>query len=90
VYSNPHCLLKLEVTGEDGHVVVWVVEGQSPSVIFPAGYRRDTFKPGEQVTVTVEPVKNNQPLGRILKTVFADGKTLGPASSPPQAAEPQP
>ena len=81
VYSNPHCLLRLDVTGEDGKVVQWVAEGQAPNVIFPAGYRKDSFKPGDQVTITVEPVKLGQPMGRILQAVLADGKTLGRASS---------
>jgi len=84
VYSNPHCLLSLDVTGEDGQVVHWIAEGQAPNVIFPVGYRRDSFKFGDQVTVTVEPVKNGRPLGRILEAVLADGKTLGPAASAPQ------
>ena len=92
VYSNPHCLLSLDVTGEDGQVVQWIAEGQAPNVIFPVGYRKDSFKFGDQVTVTVEPVKNGRPMGRILQAVLADGKTLGVASSPPPAAvaAPQP
>lgn len=81
IYSNPHCLLKIDVKGEDGKVVQWIAEGQAPNVIFPGGYRKDTFKPGDEVTVTVEPVKNNQPMGRILQTVLASGKVLGRASS---------
>ena len=86
VYSNPHCLLSLEVTGEDGQVVKWIAEGQAPNVIFPQGYRKDSFKAGDQVTVTVEPVKNGRPMGRILQSVLADGNTLGVASSPPSTA----
>ncbi len=86
VYSNPHCLLSLKVMGADGQVVRWLVEGQAPNVIFPVGYRKDSFKGGDQVTLTVEPVKNGRPLGRILQAVLADGTTLGAASSPPQAA----
>ena len=81
IYSNPHTLLKLDVKGADGQVVQWIAEGQAPNVIFPAGYRKDSFKPGDQVAITVEPVKNNQPMGRILQSVLADGKTLGRASS---------
>ena len=81
IYSNPHCLLKIDVKSEDGKVVQWVAEGQAPNVIFPGGYRKDTFKVGDPVTVTVEPVKNNQPMGRILKTELANGKVLGRASS---------
>jgi len=81
IYSNPHCLLKLEVAGPDGKVVQWIAEGQAPNVIFPGGYRRDSFKPGDQVTITVEPVKENQPMGRILAAVLANGTKLGRASS---------
>src|SRR5215831_15574714 len=81
IYSNPHCLLTLEVTGEDGQAVKWIVEGQAPNVVYPAGYRKDTFTFGDQVTVTVEPVKNGRPMGRILAAVTADGKSLGAASS---------
>jgi uncharacterized protein DUF6152 len=92
VYSNPHCILILDVKGEDGQVVQWTAETQAPSVIFAAGYRRDTFKAGEQVTVTVEPFKDGRPYGRVLGTVLADGKILGPALSPPPTpgAAPQP
>ena len=83
LYANPHCLLKLEVTGENGTVANWIAEGQAPNTIFPNGYRKDTFKAGDRVTITVEPAKNGQPMGRILKAVLADGKTLGRASSLP-------
>ena len=84
-WSNPHCLLTLDVKGEDGQMVQWIAEGQAPNVIFPVGYRKDSFKAGDQVTITVEPVKNGRPMGRILQAVLADGKTLGPAASPPLA-----
>jgi hypothetical protein len=90
VYTNPHCFLMIDVKNEKGEVVQWVAETQAPSVIFPAGYRRDTFKAGEEVTLTVEPFKDGRPFGRILQTVFADGRTLGVASSPPSAAAPAP
>jgi hypothetical protein len=92
VYSNPHCFLILEVKNDGGDVVVWTNETQAPSVIFPVGYRRDSFKFGDHVTITVEPFKDGQPFGRILGAVLADGKVLGPALSPPPtaAATPQP
>jgi hypothetical protein len=90
VYSNPHCLLILEVKNEAGEMVVWTNETQAPSVIFPVGYRRDSFKFGDPVTITIEPYKDGQPFGRILGAVLADGKVLGPAVSPPPAAPPQP
>jgi hypothetical protein len=88
LYSNPHCLLRLEVTNEDGETVVWVAEGQAPHTIFPAGYRKDSFTPGDRVTVTVEPAKESRRMGRILESVLADGRTLGRASSAGAIREP--
>ena len=76
-YSNPHCLLTLEVKGEDGKVVTWMAETQAPPIMFPAGYRRDTFKPGDEVTVVVSPAKNGRPVGHIREAVTAAGWTLG-------------
>jgi hypothetical protein len=89
LYSNPHCLLTLEVKGEDGAVVTWVAETQGPSIMFPAGYRRDSFKPGDQVTVIVDPAKNGRPVGHIREAITATGWTLGgggqSAPKPPAA-----
>jgi hypothetical protein len=77
LWSNPHCLLTLDVKGEDGQVVQWIVETQAPSSIYPSGYRKDSFKPGDKVTVTVQPVKTDRPNGRIVQAVLADGTKLG-------------
>jgi hypothetical protein len=77
VWSNPHCLLTVEVKGEDGQVVQWVVELQAPNTIYRAGYRSNMFKPGDPVTLTVNPVANGRPYGRIVAAVLADGRVLG-------------
>ena len=81
IYSNPHCLLSVDVTGEDGKIVRWIAEGQAPNVVYPVGYHKDSFNFGDHVTVTVEPVKNGRPMGRILAAVLADGTVLGVANS---------
>ena len=31
---NPHCLLRIDVTGEDGQVVEWIAETQAPNTIY--------------------------------------------------------
>ena len=61
----PDCHSSIDVKGDDGKVVRWLAETQAPSIMYPVGYRRDTFKVGDDVTVTVEPVKNGQPVGHI-------------------------
>jgi len=90
-YMNPHCLLALDVKGEDGTVVPWLVETQAPGIMFPAGYRKDSFKPGDQVTVVAYPYKNGRPLGHIVSVVTASGWTLGGGGTdvpiPPKEAQ---
>jgi hypothetical protein len=50
-------------------------------VTYPAGYRKNSFKPGDQVTVKIEPVKSGQPAGRIIAVLTADGTQLGDSAS---------
>ena len=76
-WSNPHCLLQFDVkNNEDGQVVHWIAETQNPGNMVYAGWAKASFKPGDEVTVTLEPVKNGRPLGRLLQVVLPDGKTL--------------
>ena len=77
LWSNPHCLLRLGVKGADGQVVEWVVETQAPNSIYPDGYRKNSFKPGDEVTVTLQPAANGGPYGRLAHVVLPDCTTLG-------------
>jgi hypothetical protein len=82
-YMNPHCLLTFDVTGDDGKVVQWIVETQAPGIMYPAGYRKDSFKAGDDVTVVANPVKNGLPIGRIVNVLTASGWTLGGIADAP-------
>jgi hypothetical protein len=75
-WANPHCLLKFDAKDDTGQVVHWVAETQAPPNMIPFGWSKQSFKAGDEVTLTLEPVKNGQPLGRLLQVVFANGKTL--------------
>ena len=77
LWSNPHCLLTLDITGEDGEVVQWVLETQAPNSIYSSGYRSNSFKFGDEVTVTFQAAANGQPFGRLSRAVLADGSTFG-------------
>ena len=84
LWSNPHCLLTFDVKGEDGKVVTWIAETQAPNSIYPVGYRKGTFKPGDQITITVQPAKSERPVGRLLEVVLADGSRLGGINEAPR------
>jgi len=79
-WANPHCFLSYDVKDESGNITHWVAETSNPPDMINRGWSKGTFKPGDEVTVTVEPVKNGRPAGRLLQVVLPNGKTLHSAS----------
>jgi uncharacterized protein DUF6152 len=77
VWANPHCWLKFDVKDDKGNVVHWVAETNNAPDMIERGWSMHSFKPGDEVTVTVEPVKNGNPVGRVLAVVLPNGQTLG-------------
>lgn len=77
LYASPHMLLMVDVKGDNGEVSHWVLESQSPTVMYTSGYRKDSFKPGDEVTVTAAQAKNGKPVGRIVEAITANGTKLG-------------
>ena len=75
--ANPHSVLKFDVTDDKGNVVHWIAESSAPSAN-QARIRlnKDSLKPGDKVTVTVIPAKNEQPVGRIHRLVLPDGRIV--------------
>jgi hypothetical protein len=75
-WANPHCFLSYDAKDDDGHVAHWVVETSNPPDMINRGWSKQSFKPGDEVTVTVEPVKNGRPVGRLIQVVLPNGTTL--------------
>ena len=75
-WANPHCFLKFDAKDDKGNVVHWAVEASNPADMVNLGWSKQSFKPGDEVTVTFEPVKNGQPIGRIEQVVLASGQIL--------------
>ncbi len=77
-WSNPHVLLSITVKGDDGEAVDWIAELQAPNTIRPLGFLKNSFNPGDEVTVTLRPTKNGSPRGSLSQLVLADGTVLNP------------
>ena len=75
-WSNPHCLLQIDVKGDNGQIVHWIGETQNPETMVNGGWSKAATKTGDEVTVTMMPVKNGAPLGRIMTVLLPNGKTL--------------
>lgn len=76
-WANPHCFLRLDVKDDNGEIVHWAVETQAPPNIVPSGWTKESFKPGDEVSVTLAPARNGKPLGSMRRAVLANGKVLG-------------
>jgi len=86
-WANPHCFLQFDAKGEDGKMVRWVVETSNPPDMVNRGWSIKSFKAGDEVTVTIRPVKNGKPIGAVVQVKLADGKVLA-ATGPDPAAQP--
>ncbi|MBK6673794.1 MAG: hypothetical protein IPM70_07035 [Proteobacteria bacterium] len=76
-WSNPHTWIQLNVTDASGKVVEWSIEGGSPNLVGRQGWKRNTFKPGDKVEITVHPMRDGQPGGSFMRAVLPDGRRLG-------------
>ena len=85
IWSNPHCFLQFDAKDDTGTVRNWAVETQNPTTMTQRGFSRTLFKAGDEVTVILEPVKNGQPIGRMLTIVLANGQKL--VAAPPTTPE---
>ena len=89
IWANPHCFLKFDAKDDTGTVRNWVVETQNPTDMTVRGWRRTSFKAGDEVTVTLQPVKSGAPVGRVRRVVLANGQTLATSDAAAQPAEPR-
>jgi len=82
-WANPLCLLKFDVLSDSGEIVQWVTETQAPANMIDAGWRKNDLKIGDEVTVTVRPARNGNPVGRLVRVELPDGRTLqiGPSET---------
>ena len=73
---NPHVQIFLKVEQEGGKAVDWNVEGVSLNMMVRAGFKRDSLKAGDTVSVTGHPGKNGKPALLLMKIMLADGRVL--------------
>ena len=79
-FMNPHIYFYIDVKGNDGKVVNWAFEGGPPNVIYRQGWRKDTLKPGDAVTVKGFRAKDGSPLGACSTVKLPDGRELSAGS----------
>jgi hypothetical protein len=75
-WTNPHSWLQLMAPDANGTVVEQGFEVGSPNTLFRNGWRADTFKPGDKVTIIAYPRKDGSVGGLLVAAKRPDGSWL--------------
>ena len=76
-WSNPHAYIQLTSRNAAGETVEWSLEMGSPMYLYARGWRPRTLRPGTQVRIRINPLRNGSPGGVVLDVTGADGTAIG-------------
>jgi len=74
-WTNPHCWIQMLVPGDAGEVE-WSVEMGAPLQLYQGGWKPGTLKPGDEITVTVHPIRDGTHAGLFVAANRKDGTVL--------------
>lgn len=76
-WSNPHAWIHLTAIDEaTGRPVDWAFEMGSVGQIAAQGWKSDSIKPGDKITVSGHPLRDGSRGGQYRSVKFADGRTI--------------
>jgi len=86
--ANPHSWIYLDVKDENGNVVQWGFEAQTPTALIRSGVKPEVFKVGSLVTIKgchARDMTKNE--GAAREIILADGRSfiIGPKGNEPDA-----
>jgi Family of unknown function (DUF6152) len=82
-WENPHIHFYLDVKDDAGNIVHWKFEGFPPNMLIRQGWRRETMKEGDVVSVYGWRARDGSNFAHSREVTWADGskKTSGPPAS---------
>ena len=75
-WTNPHAYVYVDVKDQQGAIQKWTAEMGSVGMLVRFGWRRETLKPGDAVTLVGKPAKDGKPSMLLDKVVLASGQEL--------------
>jgi Family of unknown function (DUF6152) len=75
-FANPHAWIHLMAADASGKPVEWDFEMGSVGQIVAQGWKRDSIKPGDKLTVEMHPLKDGTHGGQYVAAILPDGKRL--------------
>ena len=75
-WMNPHVYFYIDVAEPAGTAAHWAIEGGAPNSLYRAGWRRDSLKVGETVTVHGYLARDGSKLANMRTATLADGREV--------------
>jgi uncharacterized protein DUF6152 len=75
-WMNPHVYFHMDVKDAAGTVTNWAIEGGAPNTLYRAGWRKDSVKFGDIVTVYGYLARDGTHLANMRSAMLSDGRNL--------------
>ena len=83
-WTNPHMWLTVMVPQASGQPIEYPLEMQGIAGAVKLGWKRDTARPGDPITVNIHPLRDGTHGGQLLNVVLGNGQKIGVMGGPPQ------
>jgi hypothetical protein len=85
-WTNPHTFVWIFVQNDQGGEDLWAIEFSSgPVVLARSGWSRETLKPGDKITIEVNPLRDGRAGGMLKRAHLPDGRILDEEIDPSPA-----
>ncbi len=81
---NPHGWITIDVTGQDGQTIQWMVETSNPNGLMRLGWTKDTLQAGDEVTIDAYRAKDGSNTANAARVTLADGRQVFSGIAPRQ------
>ena len=87
-WQSPHTWLQVNVADGGGQSVEWSLEMGAPGMLYRNGWRQQSVRSGDKVTVVIHPLRDGRPGGSVVSAILADGTHVGQTGSASTPAHP--
>jgi hypothetical protein len=75
-WTNPHVWIYFDTRNANGKATNWECESGAPNGLIGLGWRKDSLKPGDRVTVEASRSKDRPDVCKVRAVKLADGRRL--------------
>jgi hypothetical protein len=75
-WLNPHAHFYVDVKDDNGNITNWDFELASPNVLLMQGWKRDSLKAGDQISVEAFLAKDGSKLANARRVTLPDGRKV--------------